>query len=168
MRVEERDGNVILIEVCDFNVQQIFECGQCFHFKKIDEMEYVTVAFERALHIKQEKDIVTLYNTSMDEYNSIWKKYFDMDTDYGRIKETLESTCDELKEAIQEKSGIRILRQEFTETLLSFIISQNKQIPHIKKIVEEVSRKYGKLVGVINNEEYFSFPDLRVLSMITK
>lgn len=168
MRVEEKDGNVILIEVCDFNVQQIFECGQCFHFKKIDEMEYVTVAFERALHIKQEKDIVTLYNTSMDEYNSIWKKYFDMDTDYGRIKETLESTCDELKEAIQEKYGIRILRQEFTETLLSFIISQNKQIPHIKKIVEEVSRKYGKLVGVINNEEYFSFPDLRVLSMITE
>ena len=56
MRVEERDGNVILIEVCDFNVQQIFECGQCFHFKKIDEMEYVTVAFKRALHIKQEKD----------------------------------------------------------------------------------------------------------------
>lgn len=168
MRVEEKDGNVILIEVCDFNVQQIFECGQCFHFKKIDEMEYVTVAFERALHIKQEKDIVTLYNTSMDEYNSLWKKYFDMDTDYGRIKDTLESTCDELKEAIQEKSGIRILRQEFTETLLSFIISQNKQIPHIKKIVEEVSRKYGKLVGVINNEEYFSFPDLRVLSMITE
>ena len=84
----------------------------------------------------------------MDEYNSIWKEYFDMDTDYGKIKQTLESTSDELKEAIKEQSGIRILRQEFTETLLSFIISQNKQIPHIKKIVEDISRKYGKLVGV--------------------
>lgn len=168
MRVEERDGNVILVNVCDFNIQQILECGQCFHFKRIDEMEYVTVAFERALHIKQDKDIVILYNTSMDEYNSIWKKYFDMDTDYGKIKETLESTSDELKEAIKEQSGIRILRQEFTETLLSFIISQNKQIPHIKKIVEDISRKYGKLVGVVNNEEYYSFPKLDVLCNITE
>lgn len=168
MRVEERDGNVILTNVCDFNVQQIFECGQCFHFKKIDEMEYVTVAFERALHIKQDNDTVIMYNTSVDEYNSIWKKYFDMDTDYGMIKETLENTCDELKEAIREKSGIRILRQEFTETLLSFIISQNKQIPHIKKIIEDISRKYGRLVGIINNEEYFSFPNLDVLSNITE
>ena len=168
MRVEEKDGNVILVNVCDFNIQQILECGQCFHFKKIDEMEYVTVAFERALHIKQDKGIVILYNTSVDEYNSIWKKYFDMDTDYGKIKETLESTSDELKEAIKEQYGIRILRQEFSETLLSFIISQNKQIPHIKKIVENISRKYGKLVGVVNNEEYYSFPKLDVLCNITE
>ena len=168
MRVEEKDGNVILVNVCDFNIQQILECGQCFHFKKLDEMEYVTVAFGRALHIKQDKDIVTLYNTSMDEYNSIWKKYFDIETDYGMIKATLESTCDELREAIQAKSGVRILRQEFAETLLSFIISQNKQIPHIKKIIEDISRKYGKLVGVINGEEFYSFPKLDVLSNITE
>ena len=168
MRVEERDGNVILTNVCDFNVQQIFECGQCFHFKKMGEMEYVTVAFERALHIKQDNDIVTLYNTSLDEYNSIWKKYFDMDTDYGIIKKKLESTSDELKEAIREQAGIRILRQEFTEVLMSFIISQNKQIPHIKKIVDEISRKYGKMVGVVNEEEFFSFPDLTVLNEVSE
>ncbi len=168
MRVEEKDGNVILKNVCDFNIEQILECGQCFHFKKIGEMEYVTVAFERALHVSQYEDTVFLYNTSLDEYNSIWKNYFDMDTDYGLIKERLKCTCDELKDAIQEKSGIRILRQEFAETLLSFIISQNKQISHIKKIVEAISKEYGKIVGVINGEEYYSFPNLEVLCNITE
>lgn len=168
MRVEERNGDVVLLEVSDFNIAQILECGQCFHFKKINEMEYVTVAFERALHIKQEEDTVYLYNTSLDEYNLIWKSYFDMDTDYGMIKEKLMSTCEELKTAICENAGMRILRQEFAETLLSFIISQNKQIPHIKKIVEAISRKYGKCVGVINGEEYYSFPDINVLEKISE
>lgn len=168
MRVEERDGNVILTNVCDFNVEQIFECGQCFHFKKIDELDYVTVAYEKALRVKQENDTVFLYNTTLDEYNSIWKDYFDMDTDYGQIKAKLESTSEELKSAIQAKSGVRILHQEFAETLLSFIISQNKQIPHIKKIVEAISKEFGKLVGIINDEEYYSFPDLDTLSTITE
>jgi N-glycosylase/DNA lyase len=91
-----------------------------------------------------------------------------MDTDYSVIKEKLEATCEELHIAIQEKSGIRILRQDFSEILLSFIISQNKQIPHIKKIVEDISKKYGKLVGIINEEEYYSFPTLDVLEKITE
>ena len=168
MKVEQLQENVVLTNVVDFNIQQIFECGQCFHFERIEHMEYVTVAFGKMLHIKQEDDKVTLYNTSIDEYNSIWRKYFDMDTDYGVIKRTLESTCEELKEAINEKSGVRILRQEFAETLLSFIISQNKQIPHIKQIVTAISKEYGEIVGVINGKEYYIFPDLDTLSSITE
>ena len=168
MKVEQVKENVVLTAVTDFNIQQILECGQCFHFDKIDHMEYVTVAYGKMLHIKQEDDKVILYNTSLDEYNSIWRKYFDMDTDYGVIKKTLESTCEELRNAINEKSGVRILKQEFTEVLLSFIISQNKQIPHIKQIVAAISKEYGELVGVIDGKEYYSFPDLDKLSGISE
>lgn len=168
MKVEHINNDVILTDVSDFNIEQIFECGQCFHFEKLDNMEYVTVAFERLLHIKQENDKVILYNTTEDEYNSIWRSYFDMDTDYGQIKRTLKNNCEELKDAINEKSGIRILRQEFTEILLSFIISQNKQIPHIKQIVAAISKEYGQLVGSINGRDYYSFPDLETLAKISE
>ena len=168
MKVEHINNDVVLTNVSDFNIQQIFECGQCFHFEKLDNMEYVTVAFGRMLRIKQENNKVIMFNTSEDEYNSIWRSYFDMETDYGKIKRELESKCDELKGAINEKSGIRILRQEFTEILLSFIISQNKQIPHIKQIVAAISKEYGQFVGSVNGKEYYSFPSLDVLANISE
>ena len=168
MKVEQLNENVILSDVKDFNIQQIFECGQCFHFEKIDHMEYAAVAYGKLLRIKQEDDRVIMYNTSVDEYNSIWREYFDMDTDYELIKSRLKSTCEELEPAIDEKSGVRILRQEFVEILLSFIISQNKQIPHIKQIVSTISKEYGELLGEINGKEYYSFPDLEILSQITE
>jgi N-glycosylase/DNA lyase len=168
MQIEEKNGNLILTKVKDFNIEQILECGQCFHFVKLKDMEYVTVAYDKALHIKQESDTVILYDTDMNDYNSVWKKYFDMDTDYGKIKKYLKENCKELTDAIREKSGIRILRQDFTETLLSFIISQNKQIPHIKQIVAGISKEYGRLAGVIEGQEFYSFPKLEELLRITE
>lgn len=168
MQTEEKNGNLILTKVKDFNIEQILECGQCFHFVKLKDMEYVTVAYDKALHIKQESDTVILYDTDMNDYNSVWKKYFDMDTDYGKIKKYLKENCKELTDAIREKSGIRILRQDFTETLLSFIISQNKQIPHIKQIVAGISKEYGRLAGVVEGQEFYSFPKLEELLRITE
>ena len=168
MQIEEKNGNLILTKVKDFNIEQILECGQCFHFVKLKDMEYVTVAYDKALHIKQESDTVILYDTDMNDYNSVWKKYFDMDTDYGKIKKYLKENCKELTDAIREKSGIRILRQDFTETLLSFIISQNKQIPHIKHIVAGISKEYGRLAGVVEGQEFYSFPKLEELLRITE
>ena len=87
------------------------------------------------------------YDTDEKIYDTLWRKYFDIDRDYGKIKEELLAKDDKLKEAICAMSGVRILNQEFFETLISFIISQNKQIPHIKKIVADISEKYGTYKG---------------------
>ena len=168
MFAEEKNGNVILDGVVDFNVEQIFECGQCFHFEKLDEMDYVTVAYGKAQRISQVNDKVTLHNTDLSEYNSIWKKYLDMDTDYGHIKKWLIDKDERLKEAITMTYGIRILRQEFHEMLMSFIISQNKQIPHIKQIVGNISERFGAKAGSINGRKYYSFPDVKALMSITE
>ena len=63
------------------------------------------------------------------EYVNVWKDYFDMDRDYSAIKKKLLEKDDKLKDAIESMWGVRILNQDFFETLISFIISQNKQIP---------------------------------------
>ena len=168
MYIEEKHGNIILNEVEDFNVEQIFECGQCFHFQKLDDMDYVTVAYGKALRLTQSLDKVTLHNTDINEYNEIWRKYLDIDTDYGAIKKWLVQRDERLKEAIDTTYGIRILRQEFHEMLMSFIISQNKQIPHIKQIVSAISEKFGKEAGEINGRKYYSFPEVEALNKITE
>lgn len=168
MRIEEKNGNIVLYQVEDFNVEQIFECGQCFHFEKLSHMDYVTVAYGKALRISQEGNVVTLHNTDLSEYNSIWKNYLDMDTNYSAIKNWLISKDNRLAEAVTEKYGIRILRQEFHEMLMSFIISQNKQIPHIKQIVGAISEKFGTVAGEVEGKLYYNFPNIETIRNISE
>jgi len=167
MRIIEKDNNIIIEQVADFELDQILECGQCFHFEKLDNKEYVIIAFSKLLHIKQTNDKVVLYKTSMDEYNNVWKQYFDMDRDYSLIKDALIKKDDKLKDSISSMNGIRILNQDFFEMLISFIISQNKQIPHIKQLVFDISKKYGTYIGNVGEKEYYTFPQPEVLKKLT-
>ena len=66
-----------LKNVCDFDLAQTLECGQCFHFVKLDEEDYVLAAKGHVLHVSQEDDTVTFYDTEEDEYVNVWKDYFD-------------------------------------------------------------------------------------------
>lgn len=157
----------IIKNPADFNLKETIECGQCFHFNRIDENEYVLIAYGHMLHIRQDEKNLIFYNTEENEYNELWRKYFDIDRDYANIKEELLTKDDKLEEAISAMSGVRILNQEFFETLISFIISQNKQIPHIKKIVADISQKYGTYKGEVKGIPMYAFPDVRQLKKAT-
>ena len=168
MRIITKDRNIILEDVKDFNVSQTLECGQCFHFDKIAEDEYGVVNGRNLLHIKQDKDCITCFDIDESTFVKNWVRYFDLERDYGSIKEHLIIADNRLKEAINVNYGVRILNQEFIETLMSFIISQNKQIPHIKKIVKDISEKYGEYLGSIGDKKFYSFPDKRTLEHISE
>lgn len=157
----------VLNDIHDFDLGQTLECGQCFHFVKLDENEYVLTAFGKVLHIAQTGDKLIFFDTDEKEYNQIWKKYFDMERDYSFIKRSLLEKDDKLRLAIDRMWGVRILNQDFFETLISFIISQNKQIPHIKKIVADISESYGTFMGEYGGNKMFAFPTLDQLSDIT-
>ena len=164
MRLIEDNGNTYIKELKDFSLGQTMECGQCFHFQKLAEEEYGLVASHRFLHAKQEGDELCLYNTSVDDAENFWIKYFDLERDYGAIKKKLLGEDDKLTEAVQTMWGVRILNQEFFETLISFIISQNKQIPHIKKIVADISAKFGTYKGTYGGADMYTFPSLEQLA----
>lgn len=151
----------------DFNLKETLECGQCFHFNMIDENEYVLTAYGHMLHIRQDDKNLIFYDTDDRTYNELWREYFDIDRNYARIKEELLAKDDKLEEAISAMSGVRILNQEFFETLISFIISQNKQIPHIKKIVADISEKYGTYHGEVKGITMYTFPDVNALKAAT-
>lgn len=153
-----------LKNVCDFDLAQTLECGQCFHFVKLDENDYVLTAKGRVLHVSQRADTVTFYDTEEDEYVNVWKDYFDMDRDYSAVKKKLLENDNKLKDAIESMWGVRILNQDFFETLISFIISQNKQIPHIKKIVADISAKFGTYKGTYGGADMYTFPTLEQLT----
>lgn len=167
MRIIQKGNDVWIEDFRDFNLEQTLECGQCFRFHKIKNNEYIVIAHHIMQRIEQIEDRVVFYNCDEDTFNNIWFEYFDFGNDYGEIKEYLLQYDDKLKEAIEEKNGIRILKQEFFENLLSFIISQNKQIPHIKKIVDDIANKYGDKLGEYEGREYYSFPTVEQLKDAT-
>lgn len=164
MNIHINGKDLWVLNIKDFDLSQTLECGQCFRFENIGENEYILVAKNKLLRVKQEKNKLIFFNTSREEYKNIWENYFDMDNDYKNIKEWLLLKDDKLKEAITSKYGVRILNQEFFEMLITFIISQNKQIPHIKQIVNHISERYGKKVGEYNGKSYYSFPTPAELS----
>ena len=170
MKIYENDNgkDIIVKNVEDFNIRQTLECGQCFHFDKIGEMEYTVVYKKYMLQIRQSGKDLYCINTTKEEFETVWRPYFDLDRDYGRIKQALLDADERLKTAIRANDGVRILNQDFVETLMSFIISQNKQIPHIKKIVRDISEKYGDCLGKINGNSYYAFPDQIQLKRITE
>ncbi len=155
------------IKAEDFDIEQTLECGQCFNFEKLDEKEYIVVFSGKMLHIKQEDNSLILHNASEEEAERIWKPYFDLDRDYAKIKTGVIQADDRMRPIIGEYSGIHILEQEFVETLISFIISQNKNIPHIKQIIRRISEEHGERIGSFNGRDYFSFPGLDELERIS-
>ncbi len=156
------------MKVKNFNLEQTLECGQCFNFERLYDGSYVVIAYGKALHVKQIKNELTFINAKEEDIEKIWIPYFDLDNDYGIIKKSIIKADNNLKPIIDEYYGIHILKQDFIETLISFIISQNKNITNIKQIVRRICEKYGNKAGIIEGKQYFSFPSLKVLKGISE
>ncbi len=146
------------VTVKDFNIEQIAESGQCFRWNKIGDMEYRGVIGRNVCEVKQTKDVVTVKGVSEEDFNN----YFDIKRDYGKIKDFY-SKDKILTEAIKYGDGIRILKQDKFETLISFIISANNNIPRIKKSVEAICLNFGKKI----KDEFYTFPTPEDLSLAT-
>lgn len=132
-------------QIDHMNLHQIANSGQCFRWQQINDNTYKIPAFGRELTISQDGD---LFNLSCDEseWHRLWKNYFDVDTDtdYDEAEKIImESDDDFLKAAYRYGSGIRILRQDLWEVIVSFIISQNNNIPRIKKSIEKLCNEVG-------------------------
>ena len=162
MNYTQKGDAVIVTGLKDFNIEQTLECGQCFRFFKTGELSYLVVAFGRVVNISQAGDMVTFSSTTVSDFEDIWIKYFDLEKNYAEIKERLCKGDPIMQKAVAFADGIRILNQDPFECLITFIISQNKQIPHIKQIVNQLSAEHGERVG-----EHFAFPTADKLSACT-
>jgi len=158
LKTVRKENSVWILGVKDFCLQHIFECGQAFRWNKDDNGGYIGVVGNRVVHANylEEDKILIIDNCTPEEYEDHWKHYFDLDRDYGRIKEELSSDR-VMKAAVRYGWGIRVLNQDPWETLISFIISANNNIKRIQGIIEKLSKKYGKEI-YWNGRSYYSFP----------
>ena len=156
----------ILTNTNSFNPKHIFDCGQCFRWNEQPDGSYTGVFGNNVLNVKQENNQIIFSGICDGNIEEICKDYFDLDTDYNQIKDKLSKIDDNLKQGIEYGEGIRILKQDIWETIISFIISANNNIPRIKKIIERMSEKYGNKLE-LDGEIFYAFPTVEQLSKAT-
>lgn len=146
-----REKNATVISgIGQCNLKDTLECGQAFRYEKLvseeNYVEYMTVAYGKIITVGQRTPgELIFYDEWTEEYEKIVTEYFALNTDFEKIRlDVISRTNSEwLKNAAESAKGIIILKQEPWETLFSFIVSQNNNIPRIRKIVRSVCSEYG-------------------------
>ncbi len=168
--VSNRGTPVVRLEGVEyFDVGAVFDCGQAFRFLPIENtahaVEYGGAAFGKYITVAQDGNTVTIYGADEDDFNKIWVPYLGLDFDIEEARRDILSRSDNpaLASAVEHGKGIRILRQEKWETLCSFIISQNNNIPRIRGLIGTISKNLGKPIECSEElegrgGETFSFP----------
>lgn len=153
--------NFKLSNQSDLELAHVFECGQCFRWKKEKNGSYIGVIKNGVVKINKDNDI--FYIESSVETEDEIREYLDLNTDYSAIKNIISKDDVNMQTALNYGAGIRILNQDPWEMLISFIISAANNIPRISKTIENISKAYGKQI-VFNGKEYYLFPTPEELS----
>lgn len=165
MNIMMKDNTTAVITgVEHFDLTHTFMCGQCFRWYQNEDNSYTGIACGKAVSMQFEGDTLTISNTTLEDVNSIWVDYLDLNRDYSEIK-SLYAKDKYVSKAMDFGYGIHILNQDIFECLISFIISTQNQIPRIKKIVASLSEMYGT-PQKIGDKTLYAFPTLEQLEHI--
>lgn len=138
-------GNDIIVYEPDLDLDETLDCGQAFRWKKIAsdyQCTYEGAFVNEKLTVSQtDKGSFIFHNTDENDFISKWINYFDFETDYSELKRCFSEDAT-LSKACEFAGGIRLLKQDSWECLISFIISQNNNIPRIKGIIDRLCDHY--------------------------
>ena len=161
-----REQEYKISNIDSFELKDIFDCGQCFRWNEQQEGSYTGVFGDNVLNVSKIGNEVIFKGICKENIKETVGKYFDLDRDYQKIKNQLMQIDENMKRSIEYGQGIRILNQDLWETIISFIISANNNIPRIKGIIERLSKKYGKEIEW-KNTKYYTFPTAKDLEKVT-
>ena len=159
------NNEILITDLSDFCIKHILECGQIFRFKRLVDLENEEIKFAYNVFSLDKKALVYEYNNYakiLTEDVDYFINFFDLDTDYSVIKQQLQKDKT-MQKPIKYGYGIRILKQDFLETLISFIISSNNNILRIQKSLEQICTEFGTY-----KQNYSAFPTLKQLELISK
>lgn len=134
-----------------FDSEKIAVSGQCFRWQRLAKNRYRIPAFGQSLTLTQQEEGRIQVDCSLAQWDSLWARYFDMDGDYPAWTAAIDPTDDYLQAAAVSARGVRVLRQPLWETLASFLISQNNNIPRIQKSLRLLCK--GAEEGFVSPDE---------------
>ena len=161
-----QEQEYILKDTSSFEPKHIFECGQCFRWDEQKDGNYTGIVKENVINVKKVDNQIVFTSFGADNLEKLVTEYFDLNRNYEEIKDKLSKVDEYLANSIKYGSGIRILNQDLWETIISFIISANNNIPRIKGIINRLSSEYGTKIEW-NGKEYYTFPTVESLAKAT-
>lgn len=161
-----QEQKYILENATSFEPKHIFECGQCFRWDEQPDGSYTGIVKDNVINVKKVDNSIVFKSLGADNLEKLATDYFDLNRDYEEIKDTLSKIDEYLANSIKYGSGIRILNQDLWETIISFIISANNNIPRIKGIINRISQKYGNEINW-EGRNYYTFPTPENLAKAT-
>lgn len=150
-------------EIANFDLAQICRSGQCFRMEQIEENLYSVIAGERYLEIEQQNRLFLFY-CDEEDFDSFWKQYFDLESDYAAWIGQIHPKDLYLNRAADFGSGIRILRQDLWEMIVSFLISQQNNIVRIRRCIQNICEAYGEQKSNDRGKIYYTFPSPQALA----
>lgn len=164
--MKNKEQEYILKNCKSFEPKHIFECGQCFRWNKQADESYTGVFNGNVLNVKKDGNSIIFKGVVNGDIKEVVEDYFDLNRNYEAIKEKLSKADENLNLSIKYGDGIRILNQDLWETIISFIISANNNIPRIKGIIENLCKTYGNEI-LWNRNKYYSFPTAKQLENVS-
>ena len=161
-----KEQKYIIKNIDSFELKDIFDCGQCFRWNVEEDGSYTGVFGNNVLNVKKENYDIIFEGICENDIKETVEDYFDLKRDYNAIKKELAKIDENMKISIEYGSGIRILNQDLWETIISFIISANNNIPRIKGIIERLSKKYGREME-FKDQKYYTFPTAKELKNVS-
>ena len=159
-----KDGTMIVKKVTSLDLGETLDCGQSFRWRDNGDGSFTGVAYEKLVTVSIQNGDLHIENTTEQDFEKIWRNYFDLDLDYDSIRSSIGEIHPVLKEASAYAPGIRILQQEPWEALCTFIISQNNNIKRIKGIVDRLCTTFGNKIG---DTDFYTFPKPEILAELT-
>ncbi len=153
------DIHIILSDI--FSLSDTLQSGQTFRWKPYKD-GFKGIVGEKVVYISQNENELVFHDCTLDDFELFWKAYFAFEEDYSSIRQII-NVDENVSEALKYCSGIRIMRQPLWETVISFIISANNNIPRIMGIIEKLSVRFGKKISTPYGDEYM-FPTAEALA----
>ena len=158
-KITQRGAEITLSD--GFDLKNTFECGQCFRWNENADGSYTGIVKGKKARVYKDGEVVVIEGSDENDFETLWRKYFDIDNDYNAIKKEMMRLCPQVSCAVESTDGIRILSQDPWEALCSFIISQNNNIPRIRGIVTRLCENFGE-----NCDGEYSFPSAETLAVL--
>lgn len=158
-----QEQKYILKDAKSFEPNHVFDCDQCFRWEKQKDGSYTGIFNNNVLNVNKIDNDIIFKGICENNIKEVCTEYFDLARNYEDIKLELSKVDDNLRKSIDYGEGIRILNQDLWETIISFIISANNNIPRIKGIINRLSEKFGSKIEW-DGDTYYTFPTVQQLA----
>lgn len=157
---------ITIKNINNLDLDNTITCGQIFRYEKELDNSYTIILTDRVVNIKYENNTLFINSNKLEHLEKIIKEYLDLDRDYISIIENIKKLDKKLEDCLNKSIGLKMIKQDPLECIISYIISQNNSVKNIQNSLNLISEKFGEKI-FFNNKIYYLFPKLDKLKNIT-